>query len=112
MAAPKRSSTEIEVAKLRAEVLSMCLEKDLEGAKATLLRVRLLLSKGHIPNDDSKEYRCRVLESELDIAEIEPNPIRCLVEVLQNIVQSSDFTEVRRKEILQRGLSSIAKLTL
>jgi len=70
--------------------------------------VRLFLSKGNISNDDIKEYNCRVLESELDIAEIEPNPIHCLVEVVENIVQSSDFTEIRRKEILQRGLSRIA----
>lgn len=110
MSTKKRSWVEMEVARLRGDVLEMCLKKDLNGAKAILLKVRSLRDKEDIPDDDLKEYNCRILESELDIAAIEKDPICCLVDVLQSISVSSDFSDVRRIEILQRGLSSIGKL--
>ena len=110
MVPKKRSKVEIEIARLRDDLLEKCIARDLEGAKAALLEVRLLGDMGKIPEKYLKEYNCRILESELDIAAVEAKPIPCLVNVLQKISVSNDFSETRRIEILQRGLSSIGRL--
>lgn len=111
MAIEKRTKLEIKVANKREEILTMCMLRDLDRANAKLSELKVFLRENPPAEEEVKEVNCRILETELDLAELETNPVHSIAGILHSISVSSDFSETRRIEILQRGLSKIEELT-
>ncbi|WP_108813221.1 hypothetical protein [Loktanella sp. Alg231-35] len=104
------SSIEAEITKRRQLILLLVLENRIPDAKRELSDLSKRIKHCDLTFDQKREARCRLLESEIDIAEYETAPKRSLLSVMKRILMSKDFTRERQTEVLLRGLSRLELL--
>lgn len=105
----KRSAFEKSFSKMRDDILRCIIVDDLVQAKKILEDVKVYISLAQITDDERKEAECRVMESELHIAEREVDSLRSVLNCLVIINDSPKFTENRRRDIINIGLNMIIR---
>jgi len=100
----KLKGFEAELAKARARILEACMANDKQLAVRHLETACRLVTEADLNDAERKEGQCRLLESEIDIAEITPNHVRELTQVTLNMLRSQNFSDMRLLGVIERGL--------
>ena len=104
------SKTPEEIVRLRDEILLKCIENDIDCANDLVVKLENI-----VQNLDENEYvvresTCRLWETKLDVAEISEDASIKLVAVMNVINKLPEFTEIRRSEIIERGLRMLSRV--
>lgn len=100
-------SQETGFAQLRDSILLSCINKDYQNAVAQLIELKKFSNQVNKDDPEFNEYKCRILETELDIAEISNQPFSGMLLILKEITTSKYFSNSRREEILIRGFDRL-----
>lgn len=98
---------EKKIMEVRERILLACIERRAKEANEALQELTLIIKASDQSAEIMREAKCRLLESSLDVAQLDENPIKKTVSVLEEIVLSSDFHEERKMSVILRGLKSI-----
>lgn len=106
----KRSEFEKSLAQMRDLILMAILSRDLDRAREILKQAQLLVDTTELSDAKLREARCRLMESELHIAEIEDDARTCIQACIFKIEHSPDFEESRRRVVIDLGLQMLSEI--
>lgn len=99
----------VYLAEKRQEILTQSLIGDHKAAQKTFENLLQHSETIQLSEGDRIETQCRLLETEMDLAQYKEEPTVSLAKVMLKITVSSAFAHERKLEILERGLLMISR---